>query len=126
MDLNSLRDMHLVETDWLQDHLSDSDIRIVDMRGKVKVQTAPDGFQSAEYLAARQDFDLGTEPARERREVLASGKHMLRARDDRGNLSAQQATKIRALLTKVDLAVLGADCPLLCHEIVNGLVNSVW
>ncbi|MEP6756938.1 MAG: sulfurtransferase [Chthonomonadales bacterium] len=57
-----LRDLHLVETDWLGEHLSDSGIRIVDMRGTVKVQTNPDGYQTAEYLGARQDFELGHIP----------------------------------------------------------------
>ena len=62
MDLNALRDSHLVEPEWLSAHLNHPNIRIVDMRGKVKVQTAPDGFQSAEYLGVRQDYEIGHIP----------------------------------------------------------------
>ena len=60
--LDELREQHLVETDWLAEHLYRPDIRIVDMRGYVKVLTDVDGFQAAEYLGARNDYELGHIP----------------------------------------------------------------
>ena len=47
----------LVTTDWLADHLPDGDLRVVDIRGYVKKTDLGDGFQKAEYLSARQEYD---------------------------------------------------------------------
>src|SRR5262245_36904687 len=52
----ALRAAHLVETGWLAAHLGDPDVRIVDMRGYVQTQTAPDGSQTAEYMGAREEY----------------------------------------------------------------------
>lgn len=57
-----LRDQHLVETDWLAERLDDPRIRIVDMRGRVKSTTAEDGFQTAEYLGAHEEYLKGHVP----------------------------------------------------------------
>lgn len=49
---------HIVETAWLADHLTSTTppIRIVDMRGYVRLQTAEDGFQEAEYVGAPEEY----------------------------------------------------------------------
>lgn len=47
----------LAGTDWLADHLQDPDIRVVDIRGYVRKTDLGDGRQSAEYLAAREEYD---------------------------------------------------------------------
>ena len=47
----------LASTDWLADHLQDPNIRVVDIRGYVKKTDLGDGRQSAEYLAAREEYD---------------------------------------------------------------------
>ena len=47
----------LVETGWLQDHLEDPDLRVVDIRGYVKKTDLGDGRQRAEYLPAREEYD---------------------------------------------------------------------
>ncbi len=47
----------LVPTYWLQEHLNDPVIRIVDIRGYVKKRDLGDGRQEAEYLAAREEYD---------------------------------------------------------------------
>jgi len=47
---------HLVEPHWLEDRLGDNGIRIVDMRGYVVTQTQPDGFQTAQYNGARDEY----------------------------------------------------------------------
>ena len=47
----------LVGTDWLQDHLEDPDLRVVDIRGYVKKTDLGDGRQRAEYLPAREEYD---------------------------------------------------------------------
>jgi thiosulfate/3-mercaptopyruvate sulfurtransferase len=54
--LERLRAAHLVETDWLAAHLADPDLRLVDMRGSVQTQTAEDGFQTAEYRGAPEEY----------------------------------------------------------------------
>ncbi|HXG24768.1 MAG TPA: sulfurtransferase, partial [Chthonomonadales bacterium] len=51
------RAMHLVETEWLAAHLDDPAIRVVDMRGYVRTETAPDGFQTAKYTGARDEYE---------------------------------------------------------------------
>lgn len=58
----NLRDAHLVETGWLAGRLDDPEIRIVDMRGRVKTTTADDGCQAAEYLGAREEYLKGHVP----------------------------------------------------------------
>ena len=47
----------LVQTDWLAEHLSDPDLRVVDIRGYVKKKALGNGRQEAEYLAAREEYD---------------------------------------------------------------------
>ena len=47
----------LARTDWLQDHLEDPDLRVVDIRGYVKKTDLGDGRQRAEYLPAREEYD---------------------------------------------------------------------
>lgn len=61
-DLEQLRAAHLVETDWLQEHLSDPGLRIVDMRGRVRSVTDDAGRQTADYLGARGDYLAGHIP----------------------------------------------------------------
>ena len=53
------RDQFLVETSWLAEHLHDPDIRIVDLRGYVKIITldASRGLQEAHYLGAREEYE---------------------------------------------------------------------
>jgi thiosulfate/3-mercaptopyruvate sulfurtransferase len=51
------RTEHLAETDWLHKHLDESNLRVVDMRGHVTVQTAPDGSQTAHYTGARDEYE---------------------------------------------------------------------
>jgi thiosulfate/3-mercaptopyruvate sulfurtransferase len=57
MDRSSL----LVETSWLQDHLNDAHLRIVDMRGYVRT-VERDGVQEAEYVGAREEYEQGHIP----------------------------------------------------------------
>jgi thiosulfate/3-mercaptopyruvate sulfurtransferase len=47
----------LVDTEWLQDHLEDPDVRVVDIRGYVKKTDLGGGRQGAEYLPAREEYD---------------------------------------------------------------------
>jgi len=47
----------LVDTEWLQDHLEDPDVRVVDIRGYVKKTDLGGGRQSAEYLPACEEYD---------------------------------------------------------------------
>ncbi len=47
----------LVTTDWLQGHLEDPEVRVVDIRGYVKKTDLGDGRQRAEYLPAREEYD---------------------------------------------------------------------
>jgi thiosulfate/3-mercaptopyruvate sulfurtransferase len=47
----------LVQTGWLQEHLRDEDVRVVDIRGYVKKKDLGDGRQKAEYLPAREEYD---------------------------------------------------------------------
>jgi thiosulfate/3-mercaptopyruvate sulfurtransferase len=60
--LLELRQAHLVETDWLGDHLDDPSIRVVDMRGEVRTETDATGYQTAQYLGARGAYDAGHIP----------------------------------------------------------------
>lgn len=61
-DLWKLRAEHLVETDWLESHLSDPNLRIVDMRGQVATRTDDSGFQTAQYLGRGEDYATGHLP----------------------------------------------------------------
>jgi thiosulfate/3-mercaptopyruvate sulfurtransferase len=56
------RAAHLVEPAWLRERLDDPAIRIVDMRGVVRTETAPDGTQQAVYEGARAAYDEGHIP----------------------------------------------------------------
>ncbi len=47
----------LARTGWLQDHLEDPNLRVVDIRGYVKKSDLGDGRQGAEYLPAREEYD---------------------------------------------------------------------
>jgi thiosulfate/3-mercaptopyruvate sulfurtransferase len=47
----------LARTGWLQDHLEDPNLRVVDIRGYVKKTDLGDGRQGAEYLPAREEYD---------------------------------------------------------------------
>jgi thiosulfate/3-mercaptopyruvate sulfurtransferase len=47
----------LVSTAWLEDHLRDEDLRVVDIRGYVKKTDLGDGRQRAEYLPARDEYE---------------------------------------------------------------------
>src|SRR5918997_6690291 len=47
----------LVSTAWLEEHLKDPEIRVVDIRGYVKKKDLGGGRQEAEYLAARDEYD---------------------------------------------------------------------
>jgi len=47
----------LVQTDWLEDHLNDGDLRVVDIRGYVKKTDLGGGRQGAEYLPARDEYE---------------------------------------------------------------------
>jgi thiosulfate/3-mercaptopyruvate sulfurtransferase len=55
------RSRYLVETSWLQEHLRDPRIRVVDMRGYVRT-TEQDGVQQAEYVGAREEYEQGHIP----------------------------------------------------------------
>lgn len=46
----------LVETNWLAEHLHDSQLRIVDMRGYVRT-IEHDGKQEAQYVGARDEYE---------------------------------------------------------------------
>src|SRR3712207_4522014 len=47
----------LVTTDWLEEHLDDPEVRVVDIRGYVRKTDLNEGRQRAEYLAAREEYD---------------------------------------------------------------------
>ena len=55
-DPATLRTEHLVETEWLHDQINDPSLQIVDMRGYVRTKTEPDGFQTADYIGARDEY----------------------------------------------------------------------
>lgn len=57
-----LRASHLVEPARLQARLADPGLRIVDLRGRVETETAPDGFQKARYLGCRGAYEEGHIP----------------------------------------------------------------
>jgi thiosulfate/3-mercaptopyruvate sulfurtransferase len=47
----------LVNTDWLQDHFEDPNLRVVDIRGYVKKTDLGGGRQGAEYLPAHEEYE---------------------------------------------------------------------
>ena len=57
MDIPSDTRDPLVDTGWLQDHLENPNLRVVDIRGYVKKTDLGDGRQRAEYLPAREEYD---------------------------------------------------------------------
>jgi thiosulfate/3-mercaptopyruvate sulfurtransferase len=46
----------LAETAWLEENLSNPNLRIVDMRGYVRLKTAENGEQTSEYVGARAEY----------------------------------------------------------------------
>ena len=52
----------LVTTAWLAEHLDDPDVRVLDVRGFVYHNEAPDGTMVVTYEAARADYDAGHIP----------------------------------------------------------------
>jgi len=52
----------LVTTEWLQAHLDDPRIRVVDIRGYVRTADLGDGVQAAEYVGALDEYDAGHIP----------------------------------------------------------------
>jgi thiosulfate/3-mercaptopyruvate sulfurtransferase len=57
-----LRAQHLVETDWLAEHLDDPKVRVVDLRGEVKTHTDATGYQTGEYLDRDDQYAAGHIP----------------------------------------------------------------
>lgn len=57
-ELEELRRKHLIETAELQSLIDakDENLRIVDLRGYVRTHTDPDGYQTAEYTSAPQEY----------------------------------------------------------------------
>jgi thiosulfate/3-mercaptopyruvate sulfurtransferase len=55
------RQHFLVETFWLAEHLDDPTIRVVDMRGYVRVKER-DGVQEAQYTGASTEYEQGHIP----------------------------------------------------------------
>lgn len=58
------RSQFLVETSWLAEHLSDPRVRIVDMRGYVRIipREGEQGLQDATYTGARSEYERGHIP----------------------------------------------------------------
>ncbi len=52
----------LVDGEWLEAHLDDPGVRVVDIRGYVKTADLGEGRQHADYLAARDEYDAGHIP----------------------------------------------------------------
>jgi thiosulfate/3-mercaptopyruvate sulfurtransferase len=61
---NPLRTEHLVETEWLAEQIANKNpnLRIIDMRGYVRTQTEPDGYQTATYTGAPEEYALAHLP----------------------------------------------------------------
>ncbi len=55
------RESFLVETDWLAEHLHDSNLRVVDIRGYVRT-VMRDGAQEALYVGAPEEYEQGHIP----------------------------------------------------------------
>src|SRR5689334_21533696 len=56
------RSHFLVETSWLAEHLNDTDVRIVDMRGYVRTVDLGSGKPAATYVGVREDYAQGHIP----------------------------------------------------------------
>ena len=54
----------LVSTDWLEDHLDDPDVRVVDMRGYVVTRPLEPGVEHADYRRARGRIPRRPHPGR--------------------------------------------------------------
>ena len=54
----------VVSTDWLAGHLTDTNIRVVDMRGSVVTTQVAPGVEQADYRGARDEYLAGHIPAR--------------------------------------------------------------
>ena len=52
----------LVTTDWLQGHLEDPNLRVVDIRGYVEKTDLGGGRQRADYLPAREEYEASHVP----------------------------------------------------------------
>jgi thiosulfate/3-mercaptopyruvate sulfurtransferase len=52
----------LVSTEWLEKHLNDPGIRVVDIRGYVKTTELGNGRQQAEYVGAPEEYAAGHIP----------------------------------------------------------------
>jgi thiosulfate/3-mercaptopyruvate sulfurtransferase len=52
----------IVTTDWLEAHLRDPDLRVVDMRGSVSTRLVEPGVEEATYRGAREEFKAGHVP----------------------------------------------------------------
>src|SRR5947207_812238 len=52
----------LVTTDWLQAHLADLDLRVVDMRGYVTTRPVGPGVEEASYRGAIEEYRAGHIP----------------------------------------------------------------
>lgn len=46
----------IVTTDWLEDHLNDPDVRVVDVRGYVVTRPVEPGVEQADYRGARDEY----------------------------------------------------------------------
>jgi len=55
-------DDRLVTTDWLEAHLQDPDVRVVDMRGYVTTRPVAPGVEEATYRGARDEYLAGHIP----------------------------------------------------------------
>ncbi len=53
---------YLVSTEWLAAHLDAESLRVVDIRGYVKATDLGGGLQSAEYVGAKDEYDLAHIP----------------------------------------------------------------
>jgi thiosulfate/3-mercaptopyruvate sulfurtransferase len=59
---NSLLTDSLVSTDWLESHLNQPGLQVIDIRGYVKVIELGEGKQEAEYVGARDEYESGHIP----------------------------------------------------------------
>jgi thiosulfate/3-mercaptopyruvate sulfurtransferase len=53
---------NLVPTEWLESHLAEPNLRIVDIRGYVTATELGGGVQTADYIGARAEYDTGHIP----------------------------------------------------------------
>lgn len=52
----------LVSADWLLEHFHDDGLQVIDIRGYVQTELLDGGRQTAEYVAARDEYDKGHIP----------------------------------------------------------------